>query len=295
MDPIADLAERYSFERGARQPRAEPHPPACRARRPAGGPRRAERGEPRHGQRRPRHRHHRLPGPRLLRARQCPLDPDRPAHLGALRRATPARRRSASSRSRSPAASMPAAITMSATSASSASRRRARSSTSSPSAARATRTASVGEIIGPGFSSDEIIDAVETLVDTYLKRARESGTRISSPPIADSGRPRSRRRSMAPLDALALARRAGCKQLGRGGALNARYGQPRCARRDLARRRRALPRPDRAGVELRRRVGGAAPHARGNRPERPGHLPRYRPPLRRDARLPDASSPSASA
>jgi sulfite reductase (NADPH) hemoprotein beta-component len=30
-------------------------------------------------------------------------------------------------------------------------------------------TASVGEIIGPGFSSDEVIDAVETLVDTYLK------------------------------------------------------------------------------------------------------------------------------
>jgi len=30
-------------------------------------------------------------------------------------------------------------------------------------------TASVGEIIGPGFSSDAVIDAVETLVDTYLK------------------------------------------------------------------------------------------------------------------------------
>jgi sulfite reductase (NADPH) hemoprotein beta-component len=31
------------------------------------------------------------------------------------------------------------------------------------------QTASVGEIIGPGFSSDGVIDAVETLVDTYLK------------------------------------------------------------------------------------------------------------------------------
>ncbi|MCR4281713.1 MAG: nitrite/sulfite reductase, partial [Bauldia sp.] len=30
-------------------------------------------------------------------------------------------------------------------------------------------TASVGEIIGPGFSSDEVIDAVEKVVDTYLK------------------------------------------------------------------------------------------------------------------------------
>jgi sulfite reductase (NADPH) hemoprotein beta-component len=30
-------------------------------------------------------------------------------------------------------------------------------------------TASVGEILGPGFSSDEVIDAVENVVDTYLK------------------------------------------------------------------------------------------------------------------------------
>jgi sulfite reductase (NADPH) hemoprotein beta-component len=30
-------------------------------------------------------------------------------------------------------------------------------------------TASIGEIIGPGFSSDGVIDAVETVVDTYLK------------------------------------------------------------------------------------------------------------------------------
>jgi len=30
-------------------------------------------------------------------------------------------------------------------------------------------TASVGEIIGPGFGYDEVVDAVETLVDTYLK------------------------------------------------------------------------------------------------------------------------------
>ncbi len=29
--------------------------------------------------------------------------------------------------------------------------------------------ASVGEIIGPGFSSEEVVDAVETVVDTYLK------------------------------------------------------------------------------------------------------------------------------
>jgi sulfite reductase (NADPH) hemoprotein beta-component len=34
-------------------------------------------------------------------------------------------------------------------------------------------TASVGQILGPGFSSDEVIDAVEKVVDTYLK-VRES-------------------------------------------------------------------------------------------------------------------------
>jgi len=34
-------------------------------------------------------------------------------------------------------------------------------------------TASIGEIIGKGFSSDEVVDAVETLVDTYLEK-RES-------------------------------------------------------------------------------------------------------------------------
>jgi sulfite reductase (NADPH) hemoprotein beta-component len=34
-------------------------------------------------------------------------------------------------------------------------------------------TASIGEIIGPGFSSEEIVDAVETVVDTYLKLRSE--------------------------------------------------------------------------------------------------------------------------
>ncbi len=33
--------------------------------------------------------------------------------------------------------------------------------------------ASIGEIIGRGFSTDEIVDAVETLVDTYVEK-RES-------------------------------------------------------------------------------------------------------------------------
>ena len=27
---------------------------------------------------------------------------------------------------------------------------------------------SIGELVGPGFSSEEVVDAVETIVDTYL-------------------------------------------------------------------------------------------------------------------------------
>ncbi len=63
---------------------------------------------------------------------------------------------------------MPAAITTSATSAFSASRRRARNSTRSRSAAPPTRTPPIGEIVGPGFSYEEVVDAVENVVDTYL-------------------------------------------------------------------------------------------------------------------------------
>ena len=34
-------------------------------------------------------------------------------------------------------------------------------------------TASVGTLVGPGFKTEEVVDAVETVVDTYLK-LRES-------------------------------------------------------------------------------------------------------------------------
>src|SRR5690606_7775319 len=33
-------------------------------------------------------------------------------------------------------------------------------------------TPSIGEIVGPGFSYDAVVDAVETVVDTYLKHRR---------------------------------------------------------------------------------------------------------------------------
>ena len=80
---------------------------------------------------------------------------------------------SASSRSRSPAASMPVAITTSAPSASSASTARVRSTTRSPSAGRADEDAALGNVIGPSFSYDDVVDAVETIVNTYLEIRRE--------------------------------------------------------------------------------------------------------------------------
>ena len=66
--------------------RAEPDPAACRARRSAGGLRPPRLGRPRDAERRRDQRHHRLPGPGLLRARHRALDPRRPAHRAEIRR-----------------------------------------------------------------------------------------------------------------------------------------------------------------------------------------------------------------
>ena len=83
-------------------PRAEPGAAARRAATTCRRSTRAlRRGRPRRRQHRPDHRHHRLPRARLLRARQRALDPDRAAHLRALRRPRRASTTSASSRSRS--------------------------------------------------------------------------------------------------------------------------------------------------------------------------------------------------
>ena len=57
--------------------------------RPAGDLRAAEGAGPGHAQCRPDHRHHRLPGPGLLRPGQCALDSDRAGHRQALRRPRP--------------------------------------------------------------------------------------------------------------------------------------------------------------------------------------------------------------
>ena len=90
MDAVADLAERYGFDDVRvtyEQNLVLPHvklddlPAVFQALQAAGTG---------HAQRGPGHRHHRLPGPRLLRARQRPLDPDRPGPVAPAGRPRPA-------------------------------------------------------------------------------------------------------------------------------------------------------------------------------------------------------------
>ena len=88
---VADLAERYSLDEVRvtyEQNLLLPHVklddvPAVYA--GAGG------GRPGHAEHRPDQRHHRLPGPGLLRAGQRPGDPHRPGHRPAVRRPGPGR------------------------------------------------------------------------------------------------------------------------------------------------------------------------------------------------------------
>ena len=64
---------------------------------------------------------------------------------------------------------------MSATSAFSASRSAARSTTSSLLGGSGDQHAALAAITGPGFGPDGIVDAVETVVDTYLKLRADAG------------------------------------------------------------------------------------------------------------------------
>ena len=133
----------------------------------------ARRRRTRDRQRRSRLRHHLLPRPRLLRAGDGALDPDRAGDLEALRRISRASAASASSASRSRAASTPAAITMSARSAFSASRRRAQESYQITLGGDPTFSAAIGELVGPGVTAEQVPDVIEHIVDFYLAERRE--------------------------------------------------------------------------------------------------------------------------
>ena len=73
---------------------------------------------------------------------------------------------------------MPAAITMSAISASSASRRKGAELYQVTLGGSGDENASIGDIIGRGFGPDEIVDAIETLVETYLAIRNEQSERF---------------------------------------------------------------------------------------------------------------------
>ncbi len=85
MEVLADLGERFSHDElriSHEQNVILPHVAKDDLKI---GLRRAGRRRPCRRQCRPRHRHHRLPRPRLLRARQCPLDSGGAAHLRGFR------------------------------------------------------------------------------------------------------------------------------------------------------------------------------------------------------------------
>ncbi len=144
------------------------------------GLRRAAARRARHGQCRARHRHHRLPGPRLLRARQCPLDPHRPAHLRALRATRSARREIGELKIKISGCINACGHHHVGHIGILGVERKGEEFYQITLGGSGDETCSIGEIVGQGFSSDEIVDAVETVVDTYLALRHESARRRSS-------------------------------------------------------------------------------------------------------------------
>ena len=55
-------------------------------------------------------------------------------------------------------------------------------------------TASIGQITGPGFSSEKVVDAIETVVETYMSQRSRAGGGVPRRPSAASAWRRSRRR-----------------------------------------------------------------------------------------------------
>ncbi len=167
MDAVADLAEDYSHDEvrvSHEQNLILPHValddlPAVYDRLASVGLVDAER--------RRDHRHHLLPRPRLLHAGDRALDPRRAAHRRALRR-RPARERDRSAQDQDlrlhqrlrPSSRRPYRHSR-------VSSGQGRRPTRSRSAAPPTRQAAIGQITGPGFSSENVVDAIETIVETY--------------------------------------------------------------------------------------------------------------------------------
>jgi sulfite reductase (NADPH) hemoprotein beta-component len=164
--------------RNPRDPRAEPRAAAREDHRPRAVYDALVRGRSGGGQCRRDHRHHRLPGARFLRARQCPLDPHRPGDQPP-KFAAPERQREIGELKIKISGCINACghhhaghigilgvekkgtelyqITV---------------------GGDGTETASVGDILGPGFVADEVPDAIERLVDFYLGQRQSESERF---------------------------------------------------------------------------------------------------------------------
>ena len=118
---------------------------------------------------------------------------------------------------------------------------------------------SIGEIIGRGFGPDEITDAIETIVETYLGLRRDRRRNI--PRRLSPGR-RSAVQGGALWCRIQSCLTAGAERSAQADALEARYGDLSPQEIIASARSRAFRRRDRRGVVVRRRFGRAAAHDR---------------------------------
>ena len=225
--------------------------------------------------------------------------------LGALRHDASARPRSAICRSRSPAASMPAAITMSPRSASSASTARASRTTRSRSAARPARTARSASwsarALAPTASSTRwrrwstpISACACRAQETFLEAVR----RVGLPPFKEAlyGQRQCVIPATRPSPSLGRRRpRRSRRRIARGAAptrspRDITAPMPRrCCSLALALYGGRIALVSSFGAEF----GRAAAHGRRDRPVDPGDLPRHRAAVRPDHALPQRPRPPA--
>ena len=282
--------------RTARLARAEPHPALCRARRPVRRLRPARVRRPGDAQRRADQRHHRLPRPRLLRAGDRALDSRRPAPSRALRRRR-ARARDRAAEDQDfrlhqrlrPSSRRPHRH----------SRPRARRRRDLPDHAR--RLGRRDRVDRPDHRPRlQFGDRGRRGRDDrrHLSwRAAAGRPKPSSTPIAALARRRSRTRSTTATrepTSDERARRQVVRRRDRRQSPRRPLRQGQGAFAAAAGDRGPVPRPHRAGVELRRRLGRAAAHGGAGRPDDAGRVRRHRPAFRGDARATATNSSPAS-
>ena len=177
MDAIADLMDEFSVGEIRVTHEQNLVLPHVRKKRPARDPCAAEGTGPGHAQCRPDHRHHRLPGPGLLRPGQCPLHSHRPD-------ASP--RRFADLDRQHDIGELKIKISgcINACGHHHAGHigilgvdKKGVEFYQLQLGGSGAEDASIGDIMGPGFGEHEIADAVERVVDVYLKE-RKAGERF---------------------------------------------------------------------------------------------------------------------